>query len=99
MPVCASKELRNTVRAAITRLRGGEPAQDLPGRFIPHVSIAYCHKTGPAQPLIARVEQLRELDVVNTPVAAIQLVDMWREGRTYRWRDLAVISLGTAAGA
>lgn len=89
------KALRNIVRAAVARLRGGEePPPELPGRFIPHVSIAYCREPSPAQSVVSRVAHLRDLDPVDVTIAGMQLVDMWREARAYRWRELAAVALG-----
>jgi len=92
---CVTAGMTTELCRETARLRGGEErSQELPSRFIPHVSIAYCGAVGPAQPVIARVGPLRELGSVEVPVVAMQLVDMWREGRAYQWRELAAVALG-----
>lgn len=90
-------QLRTAARTAVARVREPERySYESPERFIPHVSIAYCHQAGPAQPVIKRVAQLRSFRTVTVRVAAIQLVNMWREGRTYRWDVLRAADLGEA---
>ena len=63
--------------------------------FCPHVGIAYCNSTVPASPLVAMVQQLRQLPPVDLEVESVDLVRLRREGPTYRWLRVASIPLGS----
>ncbi len=53
--------------------------------FRPHLSLAYNNRQRPAAPVVDAVSELRMLPAVELSVAAVQLVELRREGRTYRW--------------
>jgi 2'-5' RNA ligase len=53
--------------------------------FRPHLSLAYNNRRRPAAPVVDAVSGLRVLPAVELAVAAVQLVELRREGRTYRW--------------
>ena len=61
--------------------------------FRPHVSIAYCNRISAVSELLPLVAQLRALDPVSTLVVAASLVELRREGRTYRYGELARMDL------
>lgn len=90
----AVRQVRDSVRTAIVQVHGpGDLTSERPTPFLPHVSIAYCHERGPAQPLVGRVARLRALGAVMVSVSAVQLVEMWREDRAYRWEVMGVVEL------
>jgi 2'-5' RNA ligase len=64
-----------------------------PDKFRPHVSIAYSNRDLPS-PLATRVvDDLRHLPPVSVRVDAAHLVELRREGRTYRWKTHAAVGL------
>ncbi|MGA6207215.1 2'-5' RNA ligase family protein [Nocardia testacea] len=53
--------------------------------FRPHLGIGYLNKPVDAAALISDVEGLRTLRPVTVCVAAVELVELRREGHVYRW--------------
>ncbi|MER6460457.1 2'-5' RNA ligase family protein [Streptomyces sp. NPDC001228] len=62
--------------------------------FRPHLSLAYNNRRRPAAPVVEAVSGLRALPAVELSVSAVQLVDLRREGRTYRWDVRKSVPLG-----
>ena len=62
--------------------------------FRPHLSLAYNNRQRPAAPVVDAVSRLRVLPAVELAVAAVQLVELRREGRTYRWDVRRSVLLG-----
>lgn len=62
--------------------------------FWPHVSIAYSNTTQLAAPLISQVEALRHLPPAEVLVTSVELVELKREGRVYRWEELERAEMG-----
>ncbi|QNP70511.1 2'-5' RNA ligase family protein [Streptomyces roseirectus] len=62
--------------------------------FRPHLSLAYNNRRRPAAPVIQAVSRLRALPAVELSVPAVQLVELRREGRTYRWEVGKNVPLG-----
>ncbi|MFJ2161257.1 2'-5' RNA ligase family protein [Streptomyces sp. NPDC087856] len=62
--------------------------------FRPHLSLAYNNRQRPAAPVVDAVSRLRVLPAVELAVAAVQLVELRREGRTYRWDVRKSVLLG-----
>jgi 2'-5' RNA ligase len=62
--------------------------------FRPHLSLAYNNRRRPAAPVVETVSGLRALPAVELSVSAVRLVELRREGWTYRWDVLKDISLG-----
>lgn len=62
--------------------------------FRPHLSLAYNNRRRPAAPVVDAVSGLRVLSPVELCVAAVQLVELRREGRTYRWGVRKSVFLG-----
>ncbi|MGV9564461.1 2'-5' RNA ligase family protein [Streptomyces sp. NPDC003480] len=62
--------------------------------FRPHLSLAYNNRRRPAAPVVEAVSGLRALPAVELSVAAVQLVELRREGRTYRWDVRKNVPLG-----
>lgn len=53
--------------------------------FRPHLSLAYNNRRRPAAPVVEAVSGLRALPAAELSVSAVQLVELRREGPTYRW--------------
>ncbi|WP_330182724.1 2'-5' RNA ligase family protein [Nocardia sp. NBC_01503] len=82
------------------RITGKAIAEVLPDAYIaqtsnfrPHLGIGYSNRRQSAEPLISRVCKLRDVPPVTVDVNAIRIVRLRREGRAYRWDDVAVIEL------
>jgi 2'-5' RNA ligase len=54
----------------------------------PHISIAYNARSRAAAPLIGLVRELRAQPTIDVSVNEIELVELARTGRTYRWMTL-----------
>ncbi|WP_328937427.1 2'-5' RNA ligase family protein [Streptomyces tauricus] len=61
--------------------------------FRPHLSLAYNNRRRSAAPVVAAVSSLRALPAVELSVSVVQLVELRREGRTYRWDVRKSVSL------
>ncbi|WP_434447638.1 2'-5' RNA ligase family protein [Lentzea sp. E54] len=61
--------------------------------FRPHLSIAYCNQTVPVPDLLPLVSRLRALRPAATSVEAVSLVELRRDGRAYRYDELARLDL------
>lgn len=53
--------------------------------FRPHVGIAYCNQSIPAQPLVEQVRSLRTLPTVEVCIREVFLVALTRNERSYTW--------------
>ncbi|ONM46809.1 2'-5' RNA ligase family protein [Nocardia donostiensis] len=62
--------------------------------FRPHIGIGYINQNRSADSLVSSVAALRTLPAVKVRVDRVDLVELRREERQYRWRDCAVIKLG-----
>ncbi|MFD3903928.1 2'-5' RNA ligase family protein [Streptomyces sp. CB04723] len=62
--------------------------------FRPHLSLAYNNRRRPAAPVVETVSGLRALPSVELSVSEVQLVELRREGRTYRWDVRRNVALG-----
>ncbi|MFF3487298.1 2'-5' RNA ligase family protein [Streptomyces sp. NPDC002701] len=62
--------------------------------FRPHLSLAYNNRRRPAAPVVEAVSSLRTLPAVELLVSVVQLVELRREGRTYRWDVWKSVPLG-----
>jgi 2'-5' RNA ligase len=60
----------------------------------PHLGIGYINRPQNAAPLITDVAALRDLRPVSVRVNKVDLVELRREGRQYRWAECAVLPLG-----
>ncbi len=62
------------------------PVQGRPtGLFRPHLGIFYCPADRPAAPVIESVAALRQRRPIPVQVESVELVELRREHRTYRW--------------
>ncbi|MGW0926045.1 2'-5' RNA ligase family protein [Streptomyces sp. NPDC002755] len=62
--------------------------------FRPHLSLAYNNQRRPATPVVDAVSGLRALPAAQLSVSAVQLVELRRERRTYRWDVRKSVPLG-----
>lgn len=94
LPAKSVVNLRQAVLAALTDVRG--PATDESKEsttFWPHVSIAYCNSSIPATPIIQRVAHLRSLAPATVFIQALDLVELRRDDKAYRWDTVAQVKL------
>lgn len=85
-------ELHRTLAEA-TQDVFGDAARMRTKDFRPHLSIAYCNQTVPVPDLLPLVGRLRALRPAATFVEAVSLVELRRDGRTYRYDELARLDL------
>ncbi|MBL7487623.1 2'-5' RNA ligase family protein [Frankia sp. AgB1.9] len=78
-------EVRERLRQAIADELGADQVPAEPARFKPHVSVTYCNATPPAGEVIRRLTELRQEPAIVVPVASVSLLELRREGHTYRW--------------
>lgn len=74
-----------------TGVPGGKPSS----LFRPHLGILYNNRDRHAAPVIDAVALLRNRPAVTLPVREVDLVELRRDGRTYRWRVLHSAPLPT----
>jgi 2'-5' RNA ligase len=79
--------------AAATRAVLGARAVMDRRSFRPHLSIAYANTDGPVTALLPVAERLRELPAVAIIVESVMLVELRREGRTYRYDRIGELLL------
>jgi 2'-5' RNA ligase len=77
--------------AAATRSAGcdGHAATE---PWLPHVSVAYSHGTGPAAPVIAALGQ--RLPATEIAIKSVSLVAQTQVGRSWQWQPVAEVRLG-----
>lgn len=87
LPVEAVVRLRQAVLEALTDVGSPAASKDRESTtFWPHVSIAYCNTPTPSKPvIIERVRQLRSLPPTKVHVQALDLVELRRDDKVYRW--------------
>jgi 2'-5' RNA ligase len=88
-PLGALEPVLDAVRAA-TRAAGIEGHTDT-DPWIPHVSVAYSHASGPAAPIIEALG--RRLQTTEIAVRSVSLVAQIQVGRSWQWRQTAEIPL------
>ncbi|MFD9062313.1 2'-5' RNA ligase family protein [Kitasatospora purpeofusca] len=71
----------------------GVPGGTGTGRWRPHLGIGYSPSDRPAPPFIKAVEPLRLLAPVSLVVESLDLVELRRGTRQYRWRTLQRVAL------
>ncbi|MEZ7004903.1 2'-5' RNA ligase family protein [Streptomyces sp. AD55] len=72
----------------------GLPPRKPTALFRPHLSLAYNNRSRPAAPIIEAVTTLRDLPPVDLHVQEVQLVELRREERAYRWDVIKSVPLG-----
>ncbi|MFF3337826.1 2'-5' RNA ligase family protein [Streptomyces flavidovirens] len=78
---------------AAAGVESGLPPRKPTSILRPHLGIAYCNRPMPASVVRDVVRPLRELDAVEVPVQQVQLVELRRENRAYRWNVIHVLAL------
>ena len=71
---------------------GHDQAPDDPERFRPHVSVAYLTAEGPTEPHIRAVKAVPP-DPVRVRIDHVDLIEMHRDNRMYRWTTVASFGL------
>jgi 2'-5' RNA ligase len=87
-PWSGFEEVRATVREAIADVWGAERVPEPADGFVPHVTVAYSNSSVPAGPLreaLARVEPV----TLAVPIRSVQLIDLNRDEKVYRWSTVA----------
>ncbi|MBL7499879.1 2'-5' RNA ligase family protein [Frankia sp. CNm7] len=85
--------VRAVVLDATAAALGPDRVAAKPQGFRPHIGIAYSNSIADAQPIVAEVVRLRRLATVTVHVGAVALVELRREGRSYRWDTITRLSL------
>jgi 2'-5' RNA ligase len=67
------------------------------GTFRPHLSIAYANSTVNVASLLPLLERLRSFGTTNASVCSVDLVELWRHDKTYRFETLVAVPFGDAA--
>jgi len=93
-PYSTIAELRSTLDAARRSVLGRATNPSDSTRFRPHIGIAYCNETVPADQIVDTVQSLRELPIVEVRVRAASIVTLTREQSSYRWIERRQIPLG-----
>lgn len=91
-PWAPVEQVRAAVRAAIGDVWGDTRVPDRANRFTPHVSVAYSAADAPTSPLRQRLADV-EPRTISTRVTAVQLIDLNRDDRVYRWSTVATLAL------
>jgi 2'-5' RNA ligase len=86
-PLGALDPVLDAVRAA-TRSAGCEGHTDT-DPWLPHISVAYSNRSGPAAPIIAALG--RWLPKVEVSIRSVSLVAQTQVGRTWQWRRVAEV--------
>ncbi|WP_251096644.1 2'-5' RNA ligase family protein [Streptomyces sp. Caat 7-52] len=68
---------------------GGRPTS----AFRPHLGIAYNNRARPAAPVVDAVEQLRSRPPAVLDLTTVELVELRRQDRAYRWRTAHSVPL------
>jgi len=89
-PVVAVREAVLDIRDVVL---GPSRAAVRPDGFRPHIGIAYSNGANDAQPIVSEVARLRRLPPTTARVDAVALVELRREGRSYRWDTITRVSL------
>ncbi|WP_131786303.1 2'-5' RNA ligase family protein [Protofrankia symbiont of Coriaria ruscifolia] len=86
------EELRAAVRAAIADVWGDSRVPETADGFTPHVSVAYSGADTSAVLLRQRLSGIEPMSVTTT-VRAVQLIELNRDQRAYRWTTIATMPL------
>ncbi len=95
MPADGLAAIRHELRAAIAEVLG--PARLAGGdEWMPHVSVAYSHGTGPRAPYVAAVAGAGTAEIV---LSAVELIVLGRDHRLYQWTTRGQAPLTTPHAA
>ncbi|MGW0883244.1 2'-5' RNA ligase family protein [Streptomyces sp. NPDC002671] len=83
------------LHAALSALgeQAGVPGGKPTSTFRPHLGVAYNNAERAAAPVIDVVSQLRSLAPVVLDVSSLDLVELRRHGRSYRWETIRTLPL------
>lgn len=86
--------LRSCLRAGIAEVRGPDGVHGEDDEPVwPHISLAYAHDAVPAGAVLDALARVAATPVVATFTTA-SLIELRREGRSYRWDVVAAVPLG-----
>lgn len=88
-PIRALDPVLDAVRGA-TRFAGCDGHTDT-DPWLPHVSVAYSNRSGPAAPVIAALG--RRLPSIQVAIGSVSLVAQTQVGRSWQWRPVAEVAL------
>jgi 2'-5' RNA ligase len=63
--------------------------------FLPHVTIAYSNRPGPAAPVVRAIEAV-QAPSVTTRISRLQVMEFHRDERMYCWRELRSLPIGAS---
>lgn len=87
-------ELHTRLRRAMLHVGLAAPK---PTRLLrPHIGVGYINRSVLAGPVISAVAPLRDLPATRLRVEQVNLVELYRVGREYRWTPHAEVGLGAA---
>ena len=93
-PLDALTPVLEAVRAATERAGCEDHGES--GSWLPHISIAYSHASGPAAPIVAALG--RRLPEIAITIRSVSLVAQTQVGRSWQWRPVTEIGLTAEAG-
>lgn len=64
--------------------------------FLPHISIGYSNRSRLAAPVVRAVAELRAKPTISLDITDVALVEVRREGRSYKWDMVTRVPLGIA---
>ncbi|EST26953.1 2'-5' RNA ligase family protein [Streptomyces roseochromogenus] len=85
--------LRLHATLAAAGSESGLPLDKPTASMRPHMGIAYCNRSMPARDVRAAIRPLRDLDPMHVDVHHVELVELRRERRAYRWQVVHSLSL------
>ena len=86
-------ELRLVLRAAIADVWDPSRVPEAEEPFLPHMSLAYINRDGPAGPLAEAVDAVAT-PAVQATISACQLIVINRDDMMYKWDVHASVPLG-----
>jgi len=92
-PVEPLHRLRAGIRQAIGDIWGTDRVPEVAQGWRPHVSLAYCNATGPAEP-IAEALAAQPAQTTTVEVTAVSLIELNRDNKAYEWRDVVAVAVG-----
>lgn len=86
--------VRTAIRDAIATVWGHDQVPEAADGFRPHLTIAYSASSGPAAPVYTALEPLRSWPSVTVPVDSVELIELNRDEKEYRWITRVSLPLG-----
>jgi 2'-5' RNA ligase len=87
-------QLRDAVRDTIGTIWQTVPEN--PDGSRPHVTVAYSGSDAPTEDIRTRLAELRDLPPVPVTIGQVQLIELNRDHREYRWSVVATVGLADA---